>query len=79
MSPRSRFPRGEHVPPGLSTPLREMEQIGRSADDLDPSERRPAPRKARGPLIAVAAVIVAALVIAGWFLIGPPSAHVLGG
>ena len=75
MSLRSRFPRGEHVPPAPSTPLREIEQARRAEGDLDTSAWRPERRDVRGPLIAVVVVIVAVLVIAGWFLIGPPSAH----
>jgi hypothetical protein len=79
MSLRSRFPRGDHVPPAQSSPRFEIEQIRRSDDDLDLSAPTQARRSVRGPLIAVAVVIVAVLVILGWFLIGPPSAHGLAG
>jgi hypothetical protein len=80
MSLRSRFPRADRFPPSQSTPQSEMEAVRRTEHAPDRSEQAsPAPGSVWPPLVAVALVIIAGLVIAGWFLIGPPSAHGLAG
>ena len=73
---RGTFPSADRVPPAGSHPATELRNVAHGLDDLGAEERSaPRPSGIVGPLVSVGGTIIIALIIAGGFLIGPPSAR----
>jgi hypothetical protein len=61
----------DQIHPAPTTEHREMQTIGRSLEDLSPSDR-PQERAVWGPVLWSAAGLVVVIAFVGWLLVGSP-------
>jgi hypothetical protein len=66
----------DRFPPAEDGPRYEIQSVGRTLDDLEPSEEiAPRPGGVMRPLVWVALVLLALMAFVGWLLVGPPLPH----
>jgi len=66
----------DRFPPAEDGPRYELQSVGRTLDDLEPSEEiAPRPGGVAKPLAWVALTLLALLAFVGWLLVGPPLSY----
>jgi hypothetical protein len=66
----------DRFPPAEDGPRYEIHSVGRTLDDLEPSDEiAPRPGGVYKPLVWVALGLLALMAFVGWLLVGPPLPH----
>jgi hypothetical protein len=66
----------DRFPPAEDGPRYEIQSVGRTLDDLEPSEEiAPRPGGFLRPLVWVGLALMALMAFVGWLLVGPPLPH----